>query len=349
MGHGSVAARRHEDAPTAQTRPDVPARHAGRGRLVRVLRRTVGTVLAVVLVLTVAAGAVDLLTATPAPMPAGLTFVETAGVQTRLVQWGRHGTPIVLVHGFAENAQVWEPLAARLSADHVVYAYDVVGWGYTQHTGRTTTNDEVTQLLGLIEALHLQRPILVGHSAGAAAVAGAALRAPDRVGGVMFLDGDGLSTGAGSGRRPDLSRAPWSLYSTAALRLALRSDALIRRVYAAQCGPDCAPLDQAGLDLWRRPYQVAGGETALWKRLRGPGSGLSPDQLSRLAGLAMPKSVVFGEGDTVFSAAAPGQTAALVGAPAPTIVAGGRHLTMVGEPTAVAAAVRDLCARAAGA
>ncbi|OJV57460.1 MAG: hypothetical protein BGO38_04725 [Cellulomonas sp. 73-145] len=299
-----------------------------------------------VVTVTVAAALVDLTTGTPLPRPAGLTFVEAAGVHTRLVRWGERGTPIVLVHGFAENAQVWAPLATHLSVDHVVYAYDVVGWGYTGQAGGGTKDDEVTQLVGLIAALHLDRPVLVGHSAGAAAVAGAALRAPDEVGGVMFLDGDGLDTGAGAGRRPDLSRAPWSLYSTAALRLALRSDALLKKVYAAQCGPDCAPLDQAGLDVWRRPYRVAGGEAALFKRLSQPVSGFTADQLSRLAQLPLPKAVVFGQADTVFSATAPGETARLIGATPATIVPGGRHLTMVGEPAAVAVAVRELCARA---
>ena len=39
--------------------------------------------------------------------------------------------------------------------------------------------------------MHLERPLVVGHSSGAAVAAAVALAAPT-VGGVMFLDGDGL-------------------------------------------------------------------------------------------------------------------------------------------------------------
>lgn len=311
----------------------------------RLLRRTLVVVVGLVVAVTVAAGVVDVTTAGPAPEPSGLTFVDAAGVRTRLLQWGSHGSPVVLVHGFAENAQVWGPLAQLLSTDHVVYGYDVVGWGYTEHTGRYGTDEEVAQLLGVLDALHLDRPVLVGHSAGAAAVAGAALRAPERVGGLMFLDGDGLDTGVGSSPGPDLSHAPWSLYSTAVLRVGLRSDALVRKVYATQCGPDCPRLDTTGVDLWRRPFQVAGGETALWKRLALPVSGYPAEHLAELAALPLPKAVVFGQHDDDFTPASPDQTARLIGAPPATIVAGGRHLTMVGEPATVAGAVEELCTR----
>ena len=34
-------------------------------------------------------------------------------------------------------------------------------------------------------------------------------------------------------------------------------------LYASQCGPTCAPLDAAGVDLWRRPLQQRGTERAL--------------------------------------------------------------------------------------
>jgi pimeloyl-ACP methyl ester carboxylesterase len=59
----------------------------------------------------------------------------------------------------------------------------------------------------------------------------------------------------------------------------------------------------------------------------------------------MPKSVVFGSQDPVFSAATPQQTAARIGAPAATLLPGGRHLTMISDPAPVAASIEALAAR----
>ena len=63
----------------------------------------------------------------------GLTYLQTGDIRTRYRQWGTTGTPIVLVHGFIESADTWQPTASRLAAaGHRVYALDLDGWGYSQ-------------------------------------------------------------------------------------------------------------------------------------------------------------------------------------------------------------------------
>jgi pimeloyl-ACP methyl ester carboxylesterase len=57
--------------------------------------------------------------------------------------------------------------------------------------------------------------------------------------------------------------------------------------------------------------------------------------------------VVFGADDQVFDAGTPEQTATRIGAPPPTVIPGGHHLTMIGAPSAVAGAVTALAARTA--
>jgi uncharacterized membrane protein len=91
-----------------------------------------------------------------------------------------------------------------------------------------------------------------------------------RVGGLVFLDGDGLDTGAGAGPG-DLQRVLPNPYRTTLLRLAVRSDWVIRQIYGSQCGPVCPRLDGAGVDQWRRPLQVTGAEHALWSMQGIPG------------------------------------------------------------------------------
>ncbi|MBO2453088.1 alpha/beta hydrolase [Actinomadura barringtoniae] len=275
-------------------------------------------------------------TAGRAGEPAGLRFVSADGIRTRYKQWGTTGPPIVLVHGFAESADTWDRVAGVLAADHRVYALDLTGWGYSQRRGPYDAEHEAAQLLGLLDALHLDRATLVGHSTGAAVAAAAALRAPDRVGGLVFLDGDGLNTGAGAGA-DDLKSVFPNPYRTTLLRLAVRSDWVIRQIYGSQCGPACPRLDRAGVRQWRRPLQVAGAEDALWS-MKGI-VGLPAARLAALTRVKVPKKVIFGTDDDVFSRSSPYDTAKLIGAPAPTLIPGARHLSFVSHPGQVAAAI----------
>ncbi|MGH3377776.1 MAG: hypothetical protein ACRDP6_23885, partial [Actinoallomurus sp.] len=181
-------------------------------------------------------------------------------------------------------------------------------------------------------------------SSGAAVAAEATLRAPGRVGGLLLLDGDALNTGAGS--RTPIGHVLIAPYRTSLLRLALRSDRLIRALYDAQCGPSCPRLDHAGVAVWRRPYQVAGGESGMWGSLAAGNPGLPAARVARLYESGVPASVVFGADDDLFSKDTPARTAARTGAPPPTLIPGARHLTMISDPVAVATAVTALAARA---
>ena len=71
--------------------------------------------------------------------------------------------------------------------------------------------------------------------------------------------------------------------------------------------------------------------------------------LQRLARLPMPKAVVYGADDPEYAPDSAAQTAARIGAPPPTLIPDARHLTMISDPDAVAAAVQSLAVRAAAA
>src|SRR5262245_23661793 len=172
--------------------------------------------------------------------PAGLRYVRTGSYLTRYVRSGTAGSPVVLVHGAFESADTWQPTARLLAARHRVYALDLVGFGYTQRRGHYTLDDQARQLLAFLDALDLRRPVLVAHSGGAAIAAEATLRAPDRVSGLLLLDGDALATGAGA--RSPARYLVIPPYRVTLLRLGLSSDWLIRTAYRQQCGPTCPRL-----------------------------------------------------------------------------------------------------------
>src|SRR5258707_13785549 len=51
---------------------------------------------------------------------------EAAGI---FVRWGGKGPVVVLIHGYAENSDSWDPLAADLMKDHTVVVPDLRGIG----------------------------------------------------------------------------------------------------------------------------------------------------------------------------------------------------------------------------
>jgi pimeloyl-ACP methyl ester carboxylesterase len=320
----------------AATGPEDAPRPARRRKWVR---RLLATVLALTGAATLFSVGYNAATAGRAGEPAGLRFVPADGIRTRYREWGSGGAPVVLVHGAAESADTWSRVADRLAVHRRVYALDLTGWGYSARRGPYDADHEAAQLLGFLDSLHLAHATLVGHSTGAAVVAAAALRAPGRVDGLVLLDGDALDTGAGAGAG-GLRRVLPNPYRTTLLRLAVRSDRVIRAIYGAQCGPACPRLDRAGVDQWRRPLQVAGAESGLW-HMDGI-VGLPAARVAALAKVAVPKRVVFGADDDVFSRSSPYETARRIGAPAPTIIPGARHLTLVSHPDQVAAAIGAL-------
>ncbi|MFF8945998.1 alpha/beta fold hydrolase [Streptomyces sp. NPDC014864] len=161
------------------------------------------------------------------------------------------------------------------------------------------------------------------------------------------VDGDALDTGAGP--PPAFTYMLIEPYRTSLLRLGLGTDAVIRKVYDTQCGPAGPRRDAAGLDQWRRPLRVPGAKRALWDMLAAGVPGLPANRVARLAGVRLPKSVVFGAQDTVLSRQTPQETARRIGAPPPTLIPGARHLTMISNPEAVATAVDTLTATAVAA
>jgi pimeloyl-ACP methyl ester carboxylesterase len=301
------------------------------------LRTTLLALLLAAGLVTAASVVFNAATSTPPTPPAGLRFLQAGDVRTRYLQWGDHGSPIVLVPGAFETADTWRALGPVLAATHRVYAFDLIGQGYSDPVAPFDVDHDARQTLAFAAALGLtgrDAPVLVGHSSGAAIVGLAALAAPRDVAGVVFLDGDALPL-RGGGPGPGLLIDP---YRTSLIRLALRSDRLIRSLYSRQCGPECPPLDAVGVDRWRRPLQQRGTELALQANAaRGLIPAMTPEQLAALRGSPVPKLVVWGTDDVdgAYTTNSPSATAAAIGAPAPVFVPG-RHLLMISAPQQLA-------------
>jgi pimeloyl-ACP methyl ester carboxylesterase len=258
-------------------------------------------------------------------------FVEADGVLTAFQEWGTHGTPIVLVGGFLEPTFVWDAVAPILAESHRVYALDLDGFGYTRRRGPWTLAEWSDQVQGFMRALGIRRPVVVGHSLGAAVALELAKRqAASRV---VLVDGDGLDSGGASPLvRTILTNTP---FATSALRLATRWDWPVEQILARAYGPDHPTLDHTLVAEWTKQLQAAGAEHALETMVGRPLPGLTRAEIQKLR---VPATVVWGSKDGVDPLAEGRQTSGDLHAHF-VLVPGAGHLSILTDPTAVARAI----------
>jgi len=124
--------------------------------------------------------------------PAGTVGVN--GIAVSYLRAGGGGPTVVLLHGLMGGAVVWAPVARRLEADCDVVMPDARGHGRsaTPREGYRYS-DLADDVVALIEALGLNRPVLVGHSMGGMTAALVASRIGSRLRGLVLVDPTFLS------------------------------------------------------------------------------------------------------------------------------------------------------------
>jgi pimeloyl-ACP methyl ester carboxylesterase len=332
-----------EQAPAVEPAEQVAQgeRAPRRRRLRRWLRRIGIGLAAFIVLLTAASFAYNLATdgrERPASALYAGPFVRVAGTEVAYRQWGSAGTPILLLGGFAEPTWVWQDVAPVLARDHRVVAIDLPPFGYTQRGGDPSLTSWTRLTDGAVHALHLSRPLVVGHSLGAGVAASLAISDPGDVSGIVFLDGDGLAGGGGGrGVLSDLLIDP---FYTSAFRLLTGSDFVVSQILERALGPSHPPITRSMLNGFERPFLVQ-GTASEFRRLAGRGIiGVTPADLTRVP---VPATVVWGQHDEIDAIGAGRRSAAALHAPF-IVIPGAGHLSMLVRPAAVAAAI----ARAAG-
>ena len=257
---------------------------------------------------------------------------------THYERFGSRGSPIVLVGGFLEPSDTWDDVVRALGRNHRVLAMDLAGFGYSQRSGHYKLADWQRQLDAFMSTQGFSRALLVGHSLGAGVVAAEALAKPARASGIVLLDGDALASGGGPGFLRSLIVDP---YRTAAFRIVKGRDWAVSRIIREAYAPDRVSVDRRELDRWRRPLEVDGTEDALARMLS---NGLQGLQLSDLAKVRVPATVVFGQHDNSVPVSSGRRVAAVLHAPL-TIIAGSGHLSQITHPRAVAAAIDRAASR----
>ncbi|HEV3005410.1 MAG TPA: alpha/beta hydrolase [Pirellulales bacterium] len=99
------------------------------------------------------------------------------------------GPPVVLLHGYPDNLQIWCELAPWLAKRHEVIAFDWPGMGYSDAwPGGATPAHMADRLLALLDAWQVGRVALVGMDMGGQPALSFAARHPLRVSHLVVMN-----------------------------------------------------------------------------------------------------------------------------------------------------------------
>ena len=115
-------------------------------------------------------------------------FAKVNGVRLRYLVGGQ-GSPVVLLHGFAETSHMWRPIMPLLAERHTVVVPDLRGAGGSAKppSGYDKKNMAV-DIHELTTTLNLERVRIVGHDIGLMVAYAYAAQFPEGTERVVLMD-----------------------------------------------------------------------------------------------------------------------------------------------------------------
>lgn len=243
------------------------------------------------------------------------------------------GEPVLLLHGFPTTRRLWKDVAPALAkAGLRPIAPDLVGYGGSRCPAGAEPDmaSQAGWMLALLDALGVSRFALVAHDVGTAVAQIMLARAPERVRGLVLLDG--------------VHGAEWAMDAVAPIQ-AWKEPARLFRVLVRQLRGSGAGgrLDEAVVRDVLAPYEGEEGGARLVRAARAMHPQDVVDVLPALRAARAPALVLWGDEDAYLGADSVGRPLAeLLAAPFRTLPAG--HFLPVERPEDVSAAVIEFLA-----
>ncbi|MFN2165860.1 MAG: alpha/beta fold hydrolase, partial [Anaerolineae bacterium] len=197
-------------------------------------------------------------------------FVEVNGIQVHYKTAGEGEPVLVLLHGFAASVFSWREVMAPLAEEGTVIAFDRPAFGLTERPmpgewqGENPYSPEAQADLtvGLLDALGVDKAILVGNSAGGTVSVLTALTHPERVEALVLVD-PAIYSGGGSPVlvRP-LLRTPQMRHLGPLFARAIREWGLD---FGRSAWHDPSKLTDEIWEGYTKPLQADNWDRALWE------------------------------------------------------------------------------------
>lgn len=226
-------------------------------------------------------------------------FIEVNGINVHYKIYGEGEPTFLLLHGFGASLFSWREVTAPLAEFGTVIAYDRPAFGLTERPltweGENPYSQEaqVELVVGLMDALGIERAILVGNSAGGTISMLTALKYPQRVQSLILADPAVYAGGGAPAWIRPLLRTPQMrhLGPLFARQIQTRGPELIELAWhdPSKVTPDI-------LEGYQKPLRVADWDKALWElTLASRESGLA----DRLGEFDLPVLVITGDNDRI--------------------------------------------------
>ena len=124
------------------------------------------------------------------PFPSTFHAQEVQTNDTTIhVRVGGKGPAVVLLHGFGDTGDMWEPLAENLARDHTVVVPDLRGLGLSAHPeGGYGKWNQAADVRGVLTQLGIDHAVVVGHDIGTMVAYAYARRYPDKTDRLVVMD-----------------------------------------------------------------------------------------------------------------------------------------------------------------
>lgn len=126
----------------------------------------------------------------PAPPPGWTdSFVMANGIRIHYWRTGGEKPTLIMAHGSSDDGLCWTSLAKDLAGDYDIVLPDARGHGLSDPgSPNDPAATQAEDIAALIQALKLEKPIVMGHSMGASAAAWFAAKHPELPGAIVLED-----------------------------------------------------------------------------------------------------------------------------------------------------------------
>jgi len=244
--------------------------------------------------------------------PTGGRFVKAAGLDIFVQEMGPKEAPaVVFIHGPGAWSEAWRSQMTALAKGSVrAIALDLPPFGYSQRPDPPSygKREQGLRILAVLDALGLQRAVLVGHSFGAGPAVEAALAAPERVRALILVDAAlGINW---SDDPPDAPALLRGFLGARPLRDSVVATFLTNPLFTRRLLQSFIDDPQRATDEWvslyQRPLVVKSTTAAVGEWLPAlllPGAPAASENPASYKSLKPPVFIVWGGRDTITPAA----------------------------------------------
>lgn len=228
-------------------------------------------------------------------------YMNLNGLSIRYFQTGREGLPLVLFHGTGESALDWSWVLPKLGEKYRVYAPDFPGAGESAKPIQEYSINFFTQFAAdFLDAIALERAVVVGNSLGGLVALRIALARPVQTTALVLID----STGLGEAVSPFLSSLTLPVVGEIAVAGCTTPPGAVMRS-RSRAALQFAHPEQIPIEWYAEQEHLAQNFGFLQATLSSLRAQLYPTQqrfvmVNALPQLHMPTLLMWGEHDLIF-------------------------------------------------